>query len=341
MTAVTLSRDRHRLLVDCLSDRAEPVARSRRFAIYALDPDEAGGAPGLDDIVLVHDFARSEIDNNVARSVAEELLPLLASCGCLAGSGDSIQTVFERFVGEIVRSADGSERRAWQLFYDNTLAALVAAGREPEEERSAGGPAPKDFIADFAVIYRRAASLVAEVRAGSVLDAATCFGFLPLLLASGAWSDGSATPGPKTVVGCDLNAALIDLADGVARDKRLGGARFLRADILADDFGRQLGPAAPHFDAVTAIHLLEHLEPDQTGPALDALWRLTARRLIVAVPVEAVPDARFGHRQVFDRDSLGALGLRTGGDCRCFEDHGAWMVIDRPPPSGLDARMLA
>ncbi|NBB83990.1 MAG: methyltransferase domain-containing protein [Alphaproteobacteria bacterium] len=340
MTAITLSCDRHRLLADCLSDRSAPVARSARFAVYALDP-EAAGAPDLDDIVLVHDFARAEIDNNIARSVAEELMPLLADAGCLARTGSSEQDVFERLVGDVVRSMDGDERRAWRLFYDNTLAALVAAGDAPGA--GLGRPAPTDYIADFAAIYRRAAGLVGEVAPDSVLDVATCFGFLPLLLATGAWAAEAGAPRPGRIVACDLNPALIALADGVARDKQLAAARFVRADILAADIARDLAPVAPSFDVVTAIHLLEHLDPAQTAAAMDALWALTARRLIVAVPVEAEPDARFGHRQVFTRDSLGALGHRTDGARRCFEDHGAWMVIDRSPSPDLatHARGLA
>ena len=55
---------------------SSPSPRERRKAAqdWFATVSEAIGALGLDDIVLVHDFARSEIDNNVARSVAEELL---------------------------------------------------------------------------------------------------------------------------------------------------------------------------------------------------------------------------------------------------------------------------
>ena len=328
MTPITLSRQRHGLLVDCLADRIEPVARSPRFAVYDLHADQPDrqAALDLDDVILVHDFVPSEIDNNIGGYVANELLPLLAGS---SRSDASEQDVFERFVGEIVRSMDGSERRAWHLFYDNTLAALQGQGGA-----NGGSPVPQDFIADFAAIYRRVAALADEVSPDTILDVATCFGYLPLLLAD--QTEGA--EGPRSIVGCDLNTALVALATDYARERRLTRARFVVADILAADLGQSL---APSFDVVTAIHLLEHLEPAETAPALDALWSLTRRRLIVAVPIEAIPDARFGHRQVFDVESLGVLGRRLDGVCRSFDDHGAWLVVDRARDRGSDEEGMA
>ena len=330
MPPITLSRQRHGQLVDCLADRVEPVARSPRFTIYHLDPEwpANGFVPEPDDIVLVHDFARSEIDNNVARHVAEELLPLLADSVCLGAGAGGHQEVFERFVGEIVRSMEGSERRAWHLFYDNTLAALERTGRT-EQSTACTGPVPTDYIADFAAIYRQVAELVTEVRPDAVLDVATCFGFLPLLLASGAWSNGARERSPQRVVACDLNPALVSLAQGYAQRRQLSDTRFVCVDILATGAVRELTSLASSYDVVTAIHFLEHLEPAQTALALDVLWSLARRRLVVSVPVEEHPDSRFGHRQVFTRDSLSALGQRADGTYRCFELHGAWLVIDR------------
>ena len=87
---------------------------------------------------------------------------------------------------------------------------------------------------------------------------------------------------------------------------------FVRADILADEVAPKLAADGAAFDVVTAIHLLEHLTAEETVRAMDNLWALTGRRLIVAVPFEAVPDPRFGHRQVFDRESLLALGRHDG-----------------------------
>jgi SAM-dependent methyltransferase len=130
------------------------------------------------------------------------------------------------------------------------------------------------------------------------------------------------------IVGCDLNSALVNLANGYARFKGLQPVTFMVADILAGDIQSVLAPA-PRFDVVTAIHLLEHLEPWQTQQAIDNLWKITGRRLIIAVPVEEIPDPRFGHRQTFDQKRLAAMGRKLGGRCHSFESHGAWIVIDR------------
>ena len=324
MTPITLSRRRHGVLADCLAHRAPPLAKSPRFTVYGIDDGAAAAGHAFDplDVILVHDFAAEEIDNNIGGHVADELLPLLSRAG--GHRPASPQTLFERFFGEIVRSMDGDERRAWHLFYDNTLARLREAGRRGNGANGHGG---SDFIADFAAIYRRAADLAAEVAPATLLDVATCFGFLPLSLAA------AARPGGPVLIGCDCNPGLVALAEDYAA-RAPSDVRFVRADILApgvaEDLARALAPLAPPFDVVTAIHLLEHLAPAETAPALAALWSLTGRRLIVAVPVEETPDPRFGHRQVFDRARLGALARGLGGACRCFDDHGAWLVVDRP-----------
>ncbi|TVR97116.1 MAG: class I SAM-dependent methyltransferase [Rhodospirillales bacterium] len=344
MPPLTLSRHRHRVLTECLADRAEPLASGGRFAVYRLDPalpplPGSGVASDPDDLVVVHDFAPAEIDNNIARDVAEDLLPLLLG-GTGRASRRSPQDLFEHMVGAVVRSVDGNERRAWHRFYDNTLAALRRAGQAAASEAPRDRAQP-DYIADFAAIYRRVASLIDEVAADSVLDVATCFGFLPLLLASGAWS-GARHPGVRPVVACDLNPALMALAESYARDRQVANVRFVTTDILDEHAAGGRGLPISDFDVVTAIHFLEHLEPAATPAALAALWRRTRRRLIVAVPIEAVPDARFGHRQVFDRDRLAALARQAGGRFRCFDDHGAWLVIDRlpSPAAGPRPRLL-
>jgi SAM-dependent methyltransferase len=321
MNPLTLSRQRHGMLVECLAQRAQPIATSSHFTLYGIDPASTAAYP--DDVVVVHDFKPCQIDNNIASYVANELLPLLGDSrepSAVDGYSYSKQEIFERYVGEIVRSADGNERRAWHLFYDNTLAALWRDGPQQESD------AEQHFIRDFGAIYRRVADLTCEVPHASVLDVATCFGFLPLLLASRCIREGQSL---GSIAGCDLNPALVALADDYARRRRLADVKFIRADILAMDITREFAPLGPAFDVVTAIHLLEHLEPEQTLPAMNNLWSLTRRRLIVAVPLETVPDPRFGHRQVFDRENLLALGRHTSGYCRYFEHYGGWIVVDR------------
>ncbi len=323
MSPLTLSRQRHRMLLESLGTNTPPLARSRHFAVYPLDGGRSAIEP--DDVLVVHDFAPEQIDNNMAGCVADELLPLLASLRSTSpvppsGYEYSPHETFERYVGAIVRSIDSNERRAWHRFYDNTLAAL----RAPAPAMPANGST--DFISTFRAIYGRVAELVADVRAGGILDVATCFGFLPLFLAGG--SDGYGRAG-RRIVGCDLNTALVGLADDYRRQRLVPGVSFVAADILDAGSARTLDPECTGFDVVTAIHLLEHLTPDETVRAIATLWSLTARRLILAVPFEAVPDARFGHRQVFDRETLLALLPEGAGSHRYFEHHGGWLVIDR------------
>ncbi|MBL8251788.1 MAG: class I SAM-dependent methyltransferase [Candidatus Competibacter sp.] len=319
-----LSRRRHALLVEGLEQRAAPLGASARFRLYSLTP------PPADEFVIVHDFAPDEIDNNLGYRVVTELLPLLTAHRHHTDSGYGEQDLFERAVGDIVRSMAGNERAAWRLFYANTLnatqasAGLGAASDAPDHRAS-------DFIGLFGAIYRHALELIralpAEGAPPTVLDVATCFGFFPLLLARAAGESLG------EVAGCDLNPALMGFAnDFVAHEPALA-ARFGVADILAEDIERELAPLPARFDAVTALHLLEHLDLDQTEAALANLWRLTARRLIVAVPLEAEPDPRYGHRQVFDRERLLALGRTLGGRQTYCEYHGGWLVIDRPRPA--------
>lgn len=345
MVPLVLSPNRHATLIASLERGNCLVARSRHFALYRPD----------DEIVLVHQFGLPQINNNLGYYVANELLPLLADELREQQGDDSFayseQDLFEQLVGAVVRSVDGNERRAWQRFYDNSLAALALA--------MADSSSILDFIWPFGAIYRQAAELICGQ---TLLDAGTCFGFLPLLLARH-------TPCPARIVGCDLDSALIGFANACVARQQLAGVQFVQADILAGErraqsaecgtvpFARQ-APSAEHrtgetsaladssansaaepepiglarlgmFDTVTAIHVIEHLEAAQTARALVNLWRVCQRRLIVAVPLEETPDPRFGHRQVFDQERLLALGAALGGNCRYFEHHGGWLVVDR------------
>lgn len=320
MSPLTLSSHRHQVLIGGLAGGGAMLGRSDHFTVYRLSADA-----DPDDILVVHDFLPEQIDNDIGAYVSEELLPLLArarpgSPSSADGCAYSEQETFERYVGAIVRSIDGNERRAWHRFYDNTLAALrrpVAVGAADN-----GGVTP-DFIASFRAIYGRVRALVSEVSAASVLDVATCFGFLPL------WLAGEAEGAAFCITGCDLNPALTALAEDYRRQRGLERVRFVCADILAEDAARRLAPAGRAFDVVAAIHLLEHLSPDEGSRAMETLWALARRRLIVAVPFEAEPDARFGHCRTFDRASLGALAAPLGGRSRSFEHHGGWLVVDR------------
>ncbi len=366
MNALVLAPNRHQILIECLAQRATVCASSAHFRLYAL---EQPGTPetnpathsGSSEVVIVHNFAAAEIDNNIGYYVANELLPLLDS---------NQQADFEHLVGAIVRSIHGNEQYAWHLFYANSLAALQQAMVQPE--------AVPDFIWPFGAIYERAMSLV---RGETLLDAGTCFGFFPLLLAESETrmrrgdeatrpegegpcsNDFSRYGGDETrgrrgdeatrrrgkeasripasshpripasrirrIVGCDLDPALIKLAGTYAARQELDQVSFVVTDILAEDFAR-LGT----FDTVTCMHVLEHLPSEQTVPALTSLWQRTRQRLIIGVPLEATPDPRFGHMQVFDRERLLELGRGMDADCQYFEFHGGWLVLNVKRGSG-------
>jgi len=316
-----LSRHRHALLVNGLEQRTAPLTASAHFQLYALT-----ATVPTDELIIVHDFSAAQIDNNLGYFVVSELLPLLATQRHRLGSGYSAQDEFERSVGDIVRSMAGNERRAWLLFYANTLnATQVSADLSPLKKGGTG-----DFIGLFGAIYRYALDLIEALPTAhappTVLDVATCFGFFPLLLERVRATTGTL----GEIAGCDLNPALMDFANGYARHAGLAEVQFGIADILAADLERELAPLPARFDVVTALHLLEHLEPAQTETAVANLWRLTAKRLIIAVPLETVPDPHYGHQQVFDRDRLLSIGQTLGGHFEYFEYHGGWLVIDRP-----------
>ncbi|MFO1146167.1 MAG: methyltransferase domain-containing protein [Rhodospirillales bacterium] len=324
MSDLTLSRLRHGILVAVLAERARMIATSRHFAIYSLPAEPtAAQAEGVhDSFIVVHDFTPAQIDNNIGGHVADELLPLLMAVRAEHGTGaytESEQELFERFVGAIVRSMDSNDRRAWHRFYDNTLARL----RAPQAAVAASGNA--DFIGVFREVYARVDDLVAERDATSVLDVGSCFGFLPLYLARKRHDGDDAA---RRIVGCDLNPALVSLAEDYRQHRMIPGAEFVCADILADR-AAELAVGGPAYDVVTAIHLIEHLSAEETVRAMANLWALTAGRLIIAVPFESEPDPRFGHQQAFDPGSLLDLGRTMPATCRFFEHHGGWLVLDR------------
>jgi hypothetical protein len=64
---------------------------------------------------------------------------------------------------------------------------------------------------------------------------------------------------------------------------------------------------------------------------LAELCRVARRRVVVAVPLEDVPDPTYGHARVFDLPALADLGRATGWAWSAEEYEGGWLVLDRPP----------
>ncbi len=262
--------------------------------------------------MMVHDLRLSEIDNNVGKHIRHSLIPMLASTRQALGKDLPVwgvwdqepHALFNQLMATTLYSVHADPSTCSRWFYRNTLKGL----RESPSEID-----PTDFIQPFSEIYRR----VRELRLGkSLLDAGTCHGFMPLLLS---------TDDPDSrIVGLDIDDFLIQAARHYAEGEGISGVEFLTADLF-DPRTEFL----PRFDTVTAIHLLEHLDRDTAARAAEVLWQRTAQRLIINVPIEETPDPYFGHRHCLDVGQLTDLGERLGGHSTTFEDHGAWLVVDR------------
>lgn len=233
------------------------------------------------------------LDNTLADHIAAELVPLGVVPDTVA---------FERVFVATVLATAATPAAAWAGFYRRTLGRL----RRP-------GPAGTDSISTFARIYARVATLI---RGRSVLDVGSCFGFLPILLAERA---------PRlTVVGCDLVASAAGLAARAARSRRTRAAF-----VVADAHRLPVGCAS--VDTVTCVHVLEHLPVESTTGVLAELCRAARHRVVVAVPLETVPDPTYGHVRTFDLTGLADLGRTSGWRWSVHESDGGWLVLDRPP----------
>jgi SAM-dependent methyltransferase len=238
-------------------------------------------------------FPRAQLDNELTDFIASELGPL-----GLVPDHES----FERIFVNVVLASAQTPALAWRAFYRNTLRRL----RQPAAEGLSS-------VGTFARIY---ASVPPLVRGMRILDVGCCFGFLPILLAE-------QDPG-LAVVGCDVAPNSVALARSVAADLRS------RVDFAVGD-ARRLPFRSEAVDTVLSVHVLEHLPPAATLPAVAELCRVARRRVVVAVPLEASPDPTYGHLQVFDPCMLSEIGVVTGWEWSVHEYEGGWLVLDRPP----------
>jgi SAM-dependent methyltransferase len=154
-----------------------------------------------------------------------------------------------------------------------------------------------------------------------VLDVGSSLGFLPALLAE--------RRPDLTVAGCDNRVDAVRCAADLSAVAVGGRATFAVRDALDPSFA----DAGPH-DTVTAVHVLEHFTDAQLPVAVANLLRVTARRLIVAVPYEEEVQPLYGHEQRFTPERLRALGAwcvetAGGGEFSCEEVSGGLLVVDR------------
>lgn len=179
---------------------------------------------------LVHDWGLGDVNNDLAGRLAGTVPP----------------EMFERaFTGVVLTSAP-DPLVARRGFYAATLAGLT------------GTPLPDGSIAEFAPIYVRAASLV---RGSRVLDLASCFGFLPILLHRNVYD----------VMASDVNVASMALLARVepALPVLVCGAE---AVPLPDR----------SVDTVLALHLLEHVPVGVGAAILAEACRVAGQRVVVA-----------------------------------------------------------
>lgn len=246
---------------------------------------------------ITHWFRPEELDNNLAGILATELF----APGWLSGV-----EVFERVFTEVVQSVIDDPLRAWTTFYDNTLARIRECGATPPSDAS------HSSIAGFAPVYDRVLRLTPP---GRVLDLGSCFGFLPLLLAERA---------EHSVIASDLAPGSMRLLEAVA------ATRGHRMPTLVCD-ATQVPLPDGTVDAVTAIHLLEHLEPARGDAVLGEALRLARRQVIIAVPYEDEPNDAFGHVRTFTPHELHRMGATTGHPYEVTDHHGGWLTISKAP----------
>ncbi len=176
-----------------------------------------------------------------------------------------------------------------------------------------------------ATLYQRVIELSVGER---FLDAACNGGYFPLLLAE-------RIPFVSEAVGVDIDAEVFKGAQELATERHLTTVRFVQADLLAEDFS-----AIGMFDTVTALHVLEHFTEAQMYHVMANLLKVTAHRLIAAVPYElGEPSSAYDHKQLFTQAKLEAVGMwcieQLQGAARIwYEDiapTGGLLLLERHP----------
>lgn len=258
-------------------------------------------------LLLRHTLDAATIDDDLAGLLQDELF----APGWLTGSD-----TFERLFTGVVLTSSASALPAWIAFYRNTLRRLEGfrATGDTDDPSASGGS-----LHAFAPVHARALREVATAPAGrtaEVLDVGSCFGFFPLQLAARGIG----------VTASDVNPGTVRLLATVA-PLVLEPGRSLRT--LTCDAAR-VPLAARSVRTVTLLHLLEHVDPRHASAILDEARRLADTRVVVAVPLEEEATLAFGHVRTVSLDDLSALGDSTGWGFRVDEDHGGWLVLDRP-----------
>ena len=270
-------------------------------------------------VVLMHTFNGTTIDEDLPAIVADELGPI-GVVSTAREYEDTLQAIIASTSPTASQSSSDGQahldiRAAWRHYGLNTmrrLRPLVSDQSMPMAEMQSS------HISQFAAIYRR----IIECTIGAnFLDVGTSLGFLPLLVAE-------RHPG-LTVVGCDHRQDAMSCAIDLAAANGTHRVAFLLKDVMSDDF-----PEIGTFDTVAAVHLLEHLAEDQMPLALTNLLSVTARRLIVSVPYEESLQTLYGHQQAFTPEKVRFWGAQCiemlgVGQLQCEDLSGGLMIVDR------------
>jgi SAM-dependent methyltransferase len=262
--------------------------------------------------ILVHWFKPEEINSNIVHYLVQELKP-----SSIISSSERLGELLTGIIGGTVFAGD--VQRAWNYFGANTLQrSFILAS-------SAVTSSLPDYgtLGTFATLYQRVFELCVGER---FLDAGCSSGFFSLLLVE-------RIPFVSEVVGVDIDADVFKVAQELAEERHLSNVRYMQADLLADDFST-MGT----FDTVTALHVLEHFTEEDIYRVLTNLLKMTAHRLILAVPYETgQPEGAYGHLQLFSRAKLEAVGtwcieqLQGAGRMWCEDLCGGLLLIERLP----------
>jgi SAM-dependent methyltransferase len=270
-------------------------------------------------VVLMHTFNRTTIDEDLPAMIADELGPIDV-VSTAREYDDTLRAIVASTSPMASQSAgSGGDNldllAAWRHYGLNTLRRL----RPLVDDHSVSSPGLRSsHVAQFAAVYRR---IIEYATGASLLDVGTSLGFLPMLVAERHPN--------MTVVGCDNRQDAISCAIDLTAANGTRRVNFLLKDVLSKWF-----PEVGTFDTVTAVHLLEHLAEDQTPTALINMLRVTSKRLILSVPYEESPQMLYGHEQVFTLEKLrflGALCADTlgGWRFRCEDVSGGLLIVDR------------
>ena len=235
----------------------------------------AGGAAGITAepwpggrIAVRHSLRPGELNDDIAEPLAAALAPL----------ADDHEVFARAFTGVVLTSRPDAGA-AWEQFYRNSLARL---GQARPARIPSGWPG-------YSEVYRHAISLLPGT---SVADIGCGFGFLALHLAARGTS----------VTACDIDPGTARLL------RRMAGRLGHSLQVVTGDASGPGPLASVSADAVTLLHVLEHVEEATAGALISEATRIARHRVVVAVPYEAQPTRLFGHLRTINAGQLRKLG---------------------------------